>query len=234
VNDITLPATFDGPALSAMLERIHTTLESARDRLCELDGAIGDADHGITMEAGFRAVRDAQRELAPDAVPSTRLAAAARAFLNATGASAGPLYATAFLRASAALKGRDTLDAAATAALIDAMREGIFTRGKAEPGDKTMLDAWLPAAVAALSAASTDDASPASVLDAASSAAADGARATAALQARLGRAARLGERSIGHVDPGAVSAALLLAAMTGRAADVDTVLHGALDEMPPS
>jgi len=229
VNRTTLPVTLDGPTLAAMLERVHAALASSRDRLCELDGAIGDADHGITMEAGFRAVRDAQRELPDDAAPYARLAAAARAFLNATGASAGPLYATALLRASAAIKDHDTLDAAATACLIGAMRDGIVARGKAEPGDKTMLDAWQPAATAATAAASDGDASPASVLEAATLAAADGARATAALQARLGRAARLGERSIGHVDPGAVSAALLLAAMAGGTADVDALLDDCRD-----
>ena len=224
--DDGVPDPIDGPALAAMLTRAHLALEAARDRLCELDGAIGDADHGITMEAGLRAVRDAQHALADETTPSERLSVAAKAFLNATGASAGPLYATAFLRAAASVKGAPTLDTEATAALIDALREGVASRGKASPGDKTMLDAWQPAAEAARTAAGTDGATPASVLAAAAAAATAGARATAALAARLGRAARLGERSIGHVDPGAVSAALVLAAMAGEEIDIEAIANG--------
>lgn len=221
-----LPDPIDGAALAAMLERAHVALERARERLCALDGAIGDADHGITMEAGFRAVRDAQRELADEATPAERLSAAAKAFLNATGASAGPLYATAFLRAAGHAKGFDALDAGATAGLIEALRDGVATRGKASAGDKTMLDAWQPAAEAARQAATERGATPTTVLATAATAAAEGARATAALEARLGRATRLGERAIGHVDPGAVSAALVLRAMAGGNADVDTITTG--------
>ena len=205
----------DGPALVRALERVDETMRVHRDRLCELDGVIGDADHGVTMATGFRAVRAALDALDPGAAPTAVLNAAAKAFLDAVGASAGPLYATAFMRGAASAKGSDALDAAGVAALVRAMSDGIAARGKAEPGDKTMHDAWLPAAGAAERAASENGASVADVLRAAAGAADAGAGATIGLQARKGRSAKLGERSIGHMDAGAASTSLLLHALAG-------------------
>ena len=180
-----------------------------RDMLCALDGKTGDADHGIAMDVGFSAVRKALAGLGNGATPTDVFNTAARSFLSAVGASCGPLYATAFMRAGASFKGQNRLSDADAAILIAAMAEGIATRGKAAPGDKTMLDAWVPAADAARAA------SPAPftrVLQSAAAAAESGAQATKGLQAKMGRAARLGERSIGHVDPGAMSTAILLQA----------------------
>lgn len=193
--------------LIVAFDAVAQTMEQNRDALCALDGEIGDADHGVAMELGFGAVKSALTELGAEATPSDVMNTAARSFLNAVGASSGPLYATAFMRAAAAMKGKSVLGDADMPALISAMSDGIAHRGKAEVGDKTMLDAWKPAADAAEASAPA----PAEVvLGAAADAAEDAAAATSGLQAKLGRAARLGERSIGHRDPGAVSAAMII------------------------
>ena len=198
-----------GDDIRAMLLSVAETMDAARDELCALDGVIGDADHGVAMAGGFGAVRTALAEM-EGAAPTDIFNAAAKAFLNAVGASSGPLYATAFMRAGAAVKGKESLEDGDAPALVAAMAEGIAHRGKAARGDKTMLDAWAPAAEAAEGAAGQ----PAvAVFAAAADAAAAGAEATADMEAKLGRAARLGARSLGHKDPGAASAALMLRAM---------------------
>ena len=204
-----------GADIKAMLVAVADAMQASRDALCALDGQIGDADHGIAMAGGFGAVRAALADLDGTA-PSEVFNTAAKSFLNAVGASCGPLYATAFMRAAQAVKGKDVLADADAPALIAAMAEGIAHRGKASVGDKTMLDAWAPAAAAAADHAGQRFAV---VLDAAALAAEAGAEATAPMQARLGRAARLGARSVGHVDPGAASAAILLRAMARAASD---------------
>ncbi|MCG6901301.1 MAG: dihydroxyacetone kinase subunit L [Rhodobacter sp.] len=197
-----------GDDIRAMLLAVADTMQANRDALCRLDGVIGDADHGIAMAGGFRAVAEALSETA-GATPAEVLNIAAKSFLNAVGASSGPLYATGFMRAAAAVKGKDSLADSDAATLIAAMAEGIAHRGKAGPGDKTMLDAWGPAA----EAASAHQGGFAETFAIAADAAEAGAEATALMQARLGRAARLGARSVGHKDPGAASAALMLRAM---------------------
>ncbi len=136
--------------LIKMFEGISRAIDEALDQLSELDGAIGDADHGITMVLGFHAVnatlQSSRSELSS---ASAVMSAAATAFLNAVGASTGPLYATGFRRAAQSLVGFDKLDQAAATAMLQAIPAGIRERGKAQRGDKTMLDAWLPAAEAA-------------------------------------------------------------------------------------
>ncbi|MEM6323316.1 MAG: dihydroxyacetone kinase subunit DhaL [Pseudomonadota bacterium] len=195
--------------IRAMLVAAADAMDAARDELCALDGEIGDADHGVAMAGGFGAIRTAMADL-DGAAPTEVFNTAGKAFLNAVGASSGPLYATAFMRAGAAVKGKESVGDDEAAALIAAMAEGIAHRGKASPGDKTMLDAWAPASEAASSASGQ----PAgAVFRAAAQAAEQGAEATAQMQAKLGRAARLGARSLGHKDPGATSAAMLLHAM---------------------
>lgn len=198
-----------GDDIKAMLLSVADAMDAAREELCVLDGVIGDADHGIAMAGGFGAVRTAVSDM-EGATPTEVFHAAARSFLNAVGASSGPLYATAFMRAGAAVKGKDRLEDADAPILVAAMAEGVAHRGKASRGDKTMLDAWAPAAEAAESAAGK---SAGAVFAAAADAAAAGAEATAQMEARLGRAARLGARSVGHKDPGAASAAVMLRAM---------------------
>ncbi|WP_235439203.1 dihydroxyacetone kinase subunit DhaL [Candidatus Rhodobacter oscarellae] len=190
-----------------MLLAVADAMDENRDMLCVLDGEIGDADHGIAMSGGFAGVREALDEL--EGTPTEVLNTAAKAFLNAVGASSGPLYATAFMRAGMAVKGKDKLGPADAAAMVAAMAEGIAHRGKAQQGDKTMLDAWAPAGAAAMEA----EGSIAAILTAAAEAAEAGAQATADMEAKLGRAARLGARSLGHKDPGAASAAIMLRAM---------------------
>jgi len=203
---------FDGEAIRAMIAAIAEEMEANRDELCRLDGVIGDADHGIAMAGGFGAARDAVVAMEPLSEPTAVLNMAAKAFLNAGGGSSGPLYATALMRAGAVVKGKAELEAADVVALLQAMAVGIRDRGKAEPGQKTMLDAWAPAAVAAgeAQAAGKD---LAGCLDAALASAREGAEATKAMLPGKGRAERLGERAVGHVDPGAASAVIVIEAM---------------------
>ncbi|PSJ62624.1 dihydroxyacetone kinase subunit DhaL [Kumtagia ephedrae] len=199
--------------LIKMFRALSERIEAEKGFLCELDGHIGDADHGIAMAQGFGAVARALDALDPAAIsPTDVFNTAAKSFLNAVGASSGPLYATAFMRAGAAFKGKDAIAADEAPAIIEAMARGIQDRGKAEPGDKTMIDAWQPAAVAA--AAGREAGKPAAeVFAAARKAAEEGAAATAGMVASKGRSSRLGERSLGHVDPGAASAAIVVAVM---------------------
>lgn len=202
----------DGHSIRRMVAAIAADMAENRDELCRLDGVIGDADHGIAMANGFAAAREATDALASDAEPTAVLNAAAKAFLNAVGASSGPLYATALMRAGAAVKGKADLEDADVVAMLAAMATGIRDRGKAEPGQKTMLDAWAPAAEAARAAAA-EGRDLAASLAAAVAAAEAGAEATRGMLAGKGRAERLGERALGHVDPGAASAALIVAAV---------------------
>lgn len=206
-------STFDSARLIAMFEAVATRIETEKDHLCALDGHIGDADHGIAMAQGFNAVRAAVTDLDPGAAaPSDVFNTAAKAFLNAVGASSGPLYATAFMRAGAALKGKEVATEDDMAQAFQAMAQGIEDRGKAAVGDKTMVDAWRPAADA-LSKAREGGNDLAAALHTAEQAAAKGAEATADMVAAKGRSSRLGERARGHADPGAASAAIIIEVM---------------------
>ncbi|MGJ7038681.1 dihydroxyacetone kinase subunit DhaL [Shinella sp. BE166] len=200
-------------ALARMFGRMAEAIEAEKDHLSELDGAIGDGDHGITMSLGFKAVNKALAALDLDAAsPSEVMQTAATGFLDAVGASTGPLYATGLRRAAQALSGREELDLAACRDMLAAFSEGIRDRGKAQRGDKTMLDVWLPAAEAAATAVA-DGRSKQDFWKAVTTAADNGAAATATMVATKGRAARVRERSLGHLDPGAASAAALVRAM---------------------
>ncbi|MCO6050259.1 dihydroxyacetone kinase subunit DhaL [Mesorhizobium sp. RP14(2022)] len=195
-----------------MMRNVGKVIVTEKDWLSELDGVIGDGDHGVTMEIGWIAVGKAL-----DAAPEDRTIEAickrmAKAFLDAVGASSGPLYATAFLRAGTAVGERLNLDASALANWIAAASQGIQDRGRAAPGDKTMVDAWAPAADAA-KASAAKGASSLDVIDAAVASAKDGMEKTANIAARRGRSSKLGERSLGHIDPGAASTYLTLRAM---------------------
>lgn len=202
----------DGDRLREVVSAIAADIEANRDELCRLDGVIGDADHGIAMAGGFGAARDAVVAMEPLSDPTAVMNMAAKAFLNAGGGSSGPLYATALMRAGAVVKGKAELEDADVVAMLQAMAVGIRDRGKAEPGQKTMLDAWAPAALAAgdALAAGTD---LAGCLDAAVAAAREGAEATKAMMPAKGRAERLGERAVGHVDPGAASTVVVIEAI---------------------
>ena len=212
-------ALLDSPRLVAMFNAISNAMSADKDRLCALDGVIGDADRGIAMELGFNAVRQALSQIDVSATePTAVFNLAAKSFLNAVGASSGPLYATAFMRAGVAVKSKQQLSDSGIVAVMQAMAKGIQDRGKAEPGEKTMIDVRHPASLAIGTAFSAGH-SLVECLDAALSAAKEGAEATKGMTATKGRAARLGERSLGHMDPGAASAVSIIAAMQASLID---------------
>lgn len=197
--------------------RSAQTISDNRMELIRLDREIGDGDHGENMDRGFRAVTAKVGELPSDATPADILKTVATTLISTVGGASGPLYGTAYLKASMAIKDSPELDSDALVALLRAARDGVVARGKAETGDKTMVDAWSPAVEAAQNAA-TEGGSESQVLSAAADAAVIGAERTDPLIARKGRASYLGERAIGHRDPGAVSTALLLKAAAEAAA----------------
>lgn len=212
--------TYDTSLFIAMFDVIAQRIEKEKDHLCALDGQIGDADHGIAMAQGFNAVRKAVGEMDSAAASAADVFnTAARSFLNAVGASSGPLYATAFIRAGASLKGRSEPEEDDVVQAFRAMAQGIEDRGKAVPGEKTMVDAWRPAADA-LVRAREEGSGLAAALRAANAAAAQGAEATKDMIAAKGRSSRLGDRSRGHIDPGAASASIIIDAIAGHFASV--------------
>ena len=179
-----------------------------REYLIDLDRQIGDGDHGENLDRGFSQVVSALEEK-PYGTVQDVLKVVAKTLMSTVGGAAGPLYGTAFLRAAKACT-LDPVNAEGVAALVTAALEGIQARGKAERGEKTMVDAWGPASDAAVKAAS-EGADAIAVLEAAAAAAAEGAAATEPMKATKGRASYLGERSIGHLDPGAMSSSIILA-----------------------
>ena len=187
-----------------------------RDYLVQLDAAIGDADHGENMDRGMKAAL-AKLDGETPATPSDVLKSVATSLISKVGGAAGPLYGTAFLRAATSVQGKEELAPADVVTALTAARDGIVARGKAEPQDKTMVDAWTPA-VDATGAAASSGGDVRAVLEAAADAAEQGMRDTIPWVARKGRASYLGERSAGHQDPGATSTALLLRAAAGLAA----------------
>jgi phosphoenolpyruvate---glycerone phosphotransferase subunit DhaL len=176
-----------------------------RVELIQLDRAIGDGDHGENLDRGFRAVVSKLDESTPD-TPGAVLKLVATTLISKVGGAAGPLYGTAFLRAATALGDVGELGVAEVTEALKAALGGIVARGKAELGDKTMVDALDPA----VRAAEKEQGSVAALLSAAADAAATGAESTVPLVARKGRASYLGERSAGHLDPGARSTTLIL------------------------
>lgn len=213
--------------VTGFVERFADAVTEHRRLLTRLDSAIGDADHGENLHRGMRA---ALERLEGD-TPADLLKSVAMALVSKVGGAAGPLYGTGFLRASKAVEGKEALDTDDVIAALDAAFEGVKQRGKSEQGQKTMLDALGPAVDAARSAA--DDGQPLSdVLRQAAQAADDGKRGTVPVQAQRGRASYLGERSIGHQDPGATSTAMLIACMTGDDDLVATAAQDASDKEP--
>jgi phosphoenolpyruvate---glycerone phosphotransferase subunit DhaL len=197
----------DGAGLTAWVGEFARLVREQRDELTRLDAAIGDADHGANLDRGLTAVMSALEAESPTD-PAAILKTVATTLIRTVGGASGPLYGTFFLRASGALGGGDD---AAFAAALRAGLDGVAARGKAVPGDKTMLDALSPACDA-LEEALADGQSLAEGLHAAAKGAARGRDATVPMVARKGRASYLGERSAGHQDPGATSAALLVEA----------------------
>ena len=198
------------------IELAAADVAEQRDYLVDLDRAIGDGDHGENMDRGFKAAVEALGQAQPASVADV-LKTVAKTLMSTVGGAAGPLYGTAFLRASKAA-GDGELDGAGAAAVIAGALEGIQARGKATTGEKTMVDAWTPALEAARAAAEAGS-DPVAVLEAAANAAEAGAAATEPMRATKGRASYLGERSIGHLDPGAVSTSLILRAAVRAAGE---------------
>ncbi|MCY1144689.1 dihydroxyacetone kinase subunit DhaL [Actinoplanes sp. Pm04-4] len=187
----------DTEALTAWIREFARLISANKAELTELDSAIGDGDHGANMDRGMTAVVSVL-DAEPQESPSALFKKVGMTLISKVGGASGPLYGTAFLRMAAAAG--DDVD---LAKVLRAGLDGVIARGKAEPGDKTMVDALAPA-VAALEAGKS--------VQAAAAAADQGREATIPLVARKGRASYLGERSAGHADPGATSVTLLLAA----------------------
>lgn len=186
-------------------------VDAHRAELVELDRQIGDGDHGENLARGFATVVARLDELpARPALVSDVLRVAATTIMSTVGGASGPLYGTAFLRASR-VTARESIDVHGVVAMLEACVDGANQRGGAAVGDKTMVDALAPAAESAARAAASG-AGPVDVLRAAARAARAGAEATAGLTAVKGRASYLGERSVGVADPGAVSSALVIEA----------------------
>jgi len=195
----------DTAALTAWVQEFARSIAAHKDELTELDSAIGDADHGANMDRGMSAALAALAEK-PPADPAALLKTVAMTMISKVGGTSGPLYGTLFLRMSGAIGDGSP---AAFAAAFRAGVDGVVARGKAELQDKTLVDVLLPAADALAQAVGSGE--PLSTaLRSAAGAAARGRDAVTPLVARKGRASYLGERSAGHVDPGAASAVLLL------------------------
>jgi phosphoenolpyruvate---glycerone phosphotransferase subunit DhaL len=187
-------------------------IEAEADHLTQLDSAIGDGDHGVNMTRGMRAVLAALAD-ADEPAAGKRLILAGKTLVSTVGGASGPLWGSALRRAGRAV-GDGELDGPALAGALEAALGAVQELGAAEPGDKTMVDALGPAVAALRERLDAGDAL-ADALAAAADAADEGARATTPMQARKGRASYLGERSVGHQDPGATSTALIVRALGG-------------------
>ncbi|RCK73239.1 MAG: Phosphoenolpyruvate-dihydroxyacetone phosphotransferase [Anaerolineae bacterium] len=201
------------------IERCAHVIAEQRDYLVELDAAIGDADHGANMDRGFQAVLQKLAQETPGDCGAL-LKLVAMTLISTVGGAAGPLYGTFFLQMATKLAGKGEVSAEEWAIALEAAVQGVQQRGKAEPGDKTMLDALAPAVVA-LRASLVNGKPFAEALQAAAQAAEQGMKETIPLVARKGRASYLGERSAGHQDPGATSAYYLLQAAADSWSGID-------------
>jgi phosphoenolpyruvate---glycerone phosphotransferase subunit DhaL len=192
-------------------------IDQAADHLTHLDAVVGDADHGINLRRGFAAAVALLDETDPQ-TPGAVLAAVGGALIAKTGGASGPLYGTGFRQAAKSFGGDPDVSAAQLGAALTAFLAGVQQLGAAHEGDKTMVDALAPA-VAAYQAVIDDGGNLAEATRAAADAAAQGLHATVPLQARKGRASYLGPRTVGHEDPGAASAELILRALAVKAAE---------------
>jgi dihydroxyacetone kinase-like protein len=194
--------------LIAWIEALAQVYAENKQYLTQLDSAIGDADHGINMDRGFTNVKADLAKTNPQDI-SAVLKTAAMSLIRTVGGASGPLYGTFFMRASAVCANKTELNEADVVALFEAGLEGILQRGKAELNDKTMVDAQTPA-LNAMKQALAAGADLKTILQKGTAAAEEGMKNTIPLQAKKGRASYLGERSIGHQDPGATSSYLML------------------------
>ncbi|MBP3689922.1 MAG: dihydroxyacetone kinase subunit L [Schwartzia sp.] len=199
-----------GTRIYECISRIAERIIDNKEYLTELDREIGDADHGVNMARGFQAVLEKVPQDSDDV--GAFLKKTGMTLLSTVGGASGPLYGTAFMEAGKAVAGKERLEAADVPAILDAAIAGIQKRGKAAQGEKTMLDALIPALETYREKLeSGSDLSEA--MDAACAAARDGVEFTKTIRATKGRASYLGDRSIGHQDPGATSATLIMEAV---------------------
>jgi dihydroxyacetone kinase-like protein len=193
------------------LQAIGHVMEANKEFLTQLDAAIGDADHGINMERGFKKVNSQLSTVADKDIGSI-FKSTGMALISSVGGASGPLYGTLFLRAGTVASGKHELNTTELAGVLKAGLSGVIERGKAQVGDKTMVDALTPA-VKAFEQAAEDGVGIAEALGQTVAAAEQGMKDTIPLIARKGRASYLGERAIGHQDPGATSVYLIIKAL---------------------
>jgi dihydroxyacetone kinase-like protein len=199
--------------VTTWMAEAENEIKAQSDYLTQLDAAIGDGDHGTNMRRGFDAVGKALAGQGARVPPGRLLVIAGKTLVSTVGGASGPLWGSALRRAGRALGDAETFDGRELALAIDAAIEAVVELGAASPGDKTMIDALVPAAET-LRAALDSGVSLEAALEASAAAAQAGAEATTPMQARKGRASYLGERSIGHQDPGATSAVIIVAALS--------------------
>ena len=209
---LNMDETAGTAALDRWVRSFALLVAENKELLTDLDAAIGDGDHGTNMDRGMRAVVDALDDTTP-AAASALLNKVGITLVSTVGGASGPLFGTFFLRVGASLGDTSDISLAQLTSAFRAGLEGIVARGKAEAGDKTMYDALAPA-VNALDSAVSEGVDKADALKLALVAAESGRDATTPMLARKGRASYLGERSVGHQDPGATTVALLMAAAT--------------------
>jgi dihydroxyacetone kinase-like protein len=208
VTDTALRAT----TVTAWMGEVAAAVRAETDHLTQLDAAIGDGDHGVNMNRGFDAVGKALAGQNGSMPPGRLLIVAGKTLVSTVGGASGPLWGSALRRAGRALGDAPEFGGPELLAALDAAIEGVVELGAAAPGDKTMVDALVPA-VDALRRALDSEVPLDLAVAAAAEAAEEGAHATVPMQARKGRASYLGERSIGHQDPGATSVALVMRAL---------------------
>ncbi len=207
----------DGANVVAWMQAFAAEVDEHKQELVKLDTAIGDSDHGTNMDRGMKKAVE-QLSATPPSDASAALKTVAMSLISTVGGAAGPLYGTLFLQMSTSLNGVQDVSLADFAAALQKGVEGVQARGKAEPGDKTMIDALLPA-VTSLQQAVGQGTTLDNALHDAAEAAREGMRATTPLVARKGRASYLGERSAGHQDPGATSSYYLIKSAADTLAD---------------
>lgn len=201
--------------------KICENIEKNKDYFSELDRAIGDGDHGVTMSIGWTAVKEKLSEFSDDITFDKICIQVASSFLSAVGASAGPLYATALMRGGAKLKGLKSVNSSQMADFFEAAANGIKERGKAELGDKTMLDVWLPVSeVMKINAEQNEDIIE--ILLKGSLIADQAMNSTKDMLSKKGRSSKLGERSKGHIDPGAASSEMIIRTFYETTKDFNT------------
>ena len=213
MTDVITESIVHAETITTWLADAGADIGAQSDYLTQLDAAIGDGDHGTNMRRGFDAVDKALAGQGNSAPPGQLLIVAGKTLVATVGGASGPLWGSALRRAGRSLGDSDSFDGNQLALALDAAIEGVVELGAAAPGDKTMVDALAPAARAMHdvldSGRSLEEAA-----NAAAEAARAGAEATIPMQARKGRASYLGERSIGHQDPGATSTAIIIAALS--------------------